>query len=267
MRIPAVAGQFYPGSQKQLAADVKSMLSASSKKTKKKAYAAVSPHAGYIYSGQLAADTLGILDVPETVILIGPNHRGKGERVALSTVTWETPLGAISPKNEITKQLQDNSPLFQIDENAHQNEHSLEVQLPLLQLLQKNLHIVPILVAHLSYSECEIVAKAIADTIKLSGQEVLTLASSDMNHYESREKTQQKDSLAIQAIRDFSAPDLYQIVHQHSITMCGVIPTVISILVAKQLGANRSEIIGYTDSGHVSGDTDQVVGYAGILFS
>ncbi len=263
MRVPCVAGQFYPGTPHALSDQVESLLATCSE-NKTQATGVVAPHAGYVYSGQLAAKTLGSAVIPEHVIIIGPNHRGSGAKIAISNQTWDMVLGPVATDDQLIDDLKKHPDVFSIDELAHQSEHSLEVQVPFLQYLQSNLSITPIVISHISYTQCEEVASLLAAAIRSSGEKVLIVASSDMNHYESRKVSGKKDSAALEAISNFDPSQLYKTVHKNRITMCGVIPVVITMLASQILGAENVEIIGYTDSGHVSGDTAQVVGYAGV---
>lgn len=267
MRQPAVADRFYPGSADALALAVSELLPTGPSEGKRKALAVVSPHAGYVYSGVLAAETLSSVVIPETVIILGPNHRGQGAPIALSTTPWNMPLGSIPIDREIADLLLEHSQHIRVDELAHKYEHSLEVQIPFLQTLQKRLSIVPIVLSHVSYPLCEEVANALAKAIRISGRDILIVASSDMSHYESRRSTEKKDSLALQCIEQLKPYDLYHTVLDQRISMCGVIPVVIAMLAAIACGASKYHLAGYTDSGYVSGDTDQVVGYAGIVIS
>ncbi len=265
-RLPAVADRFYPGRAGTLAHAVQGLLSAGHTQ-KKKALAVVSPHAGYIYSGAVAGEVLSFVHIPETVILIGPNHHGKGQPIALSQTTWHMPMGDVPVAGELARQLQAALPAIQFDETAHRYEHSLEVQVPFLQAMQKNLSIVPLVVAHISLPLCVEIAEALAQVIFESDKEILLLASSDMSHYESRTSASKKDHLALERIENLDAAGLYRTVMDNRISMCGVIPVTIALLAAVQLGAKEARVLTYTDSGAVSGDTDQVVGYAGIVIS
>ena len=267
MRQPAVAGRFYPKSPAELSLEVNELLKKNTSLEKPKALAVVSPHAGYVYSGQLAAETLSSVAIPETVILIGPNHHGRGAPVALSTRTWKMVFGNVPVDNDLARLLLDHSAHICVDESAHDPEHSLEVQIPFLQQLQKNLHIVPLVVSRISFELCEDVAKSLAEAIKAFGKDTLIVASSDMSHYESRAAAEKKDRLALRDIENLNPHDLYNTVFSNQISMCGVIPVVITLLAANILGAESSHLVGYTDSGYISGDTNQVVGYAGIVIS
>ncbi len=265
MRQPAVADRFYPGSPEALALAVNELMPTGLSTGKQKALAVVSPHAGYIYSGALAAQTLSSVEIPETVIIIGPNHHGQGAPVALSTITWNMPLGKVPVDQEICDLILTHSTNIKVDELAHKYEHSLEVQIPFLQILQKKLSIVPLVVSRISYPLCEEVANALAEAIRVTAKNILIVASSDMSHYEPRKTAEQKDLLALQCIEQIDPHALYLTVRDKRISMCGVIPVVIAILAAKAQGGKRSRLVGYTDSGYVSGDTGQVVGYAGVV--
>ena len=267
MRLPAVADRFYPGSSKSLSLTLTKLFPAEQSTAKTKALAVVSPHAGYVYSGELAARTFSSVQVPETVFILGPNHHGRGLPISLSTETWDMPLGRVPVDMEIANQLLALSQQIKIDETAHLFEHSLEVQVPFLQMLQKNLNIVPLVLSRISFSLCKEVAESIAEVINSSNKDLLIVASSDMSHYEPRASAEQKDRSALKCIERMDPEDLYYTVIDNHISMCGVIPVVIALLAAKSCGAKKSNLIGYTDSGYVSGDADQVVGYAGVVIS
>jgi hypothetical protein len=267
LRQPAVADHFYPGSPESLTLTVNDLLSAGHSASKQKALAVVLPHAGYVYSGALAAKTLSSVEIPETVILIGPNHRGQGAPVALSTATWDMPMGKVPVDREICDLILNHCPTIQVDELAHKDEHSLEVQIPFLHMLQKKLSIVPLLVSRISYPLCEEVADCLAKAISTSARHILIVASSDMSHYEPRNNTEKKDRLALQCIEQFNPKNLYHTVINNRISMCGVIPVVIALLAVKSQFGIKYRLIGYTDSGYVSGDTTQVVGYAGVVIA
>ncbi len=267
MRLPAVADRFYPGSPQELSKTITGLFPQIKTAKKSKALAIVSPHAGYVYSGALAAETFYSVEVPETVIILGPNHHGQGAAVSLSTLTWDMPLGKVEVDKEITDRLLQISTHITIDETAHRFEHSLEVQLPFLQMLQKKLKIVPLVLSRIPYQLCEQVAESLAEVIQGCNRDLLIVASSDMSHYEPRRIAEQKDQSALKCIEKLDPYELYRTVFDNHITMCGVIPVVIAILTAKACGAKQANLIGYTDSGYISGDTDQVVGYAGVIIN
>lgn len=265
-RSPAVAGQFYPGDERSLRATIQE-LTGNTPVKKQKVMAAVSPHAGYVYSGAVAAETLSGIEIPETVILLGPNHTGKGSPVALSTAIWDMPMGSVPVDQDLAADILEEIDFVEKDELAHQYEHSLEVQIPFLQMEQPNLSIVPIAVSHVSYQVLEEIGHALARVIEKTPKDVLIVASSDMTHYESREAAEQKDHFALERLADMDPAILYRSIIENRISMCGIMPVTATLVAALQLGATHTELVRYTDSGEVSGDTSQVVGYAGVLFS
>jgi AmmeMemoRadiSam system protein B len=265
-RLPAVAGRFYPSDPVALSQEVKKLLG-TPPADRQKALAVISPHAGYMYSGKLAAETIRQVVVPETVIILGPNHHGLGAPVALSTSVWKMPAGNVPVDQEMALALVAGSTMIQVDETAHRLEHSLEVQIPFLQEMQENLAIVPLVISHLSYPTCEKIAAVLGDCIMRSGKDVLIVASSDMTHYESRQVASRKDSFALDALLKMDPAGLYQVVVDKRISMCGFIPATIAALASLHCGARQARLVRYTDSGEASGDTDQVVGYAGLIIS
>ena len=268
IREPSVAGRFYPGSSDSLLKNVTDLLTPYSSQEKRKALAVISPHAGYVYSGDLAAEVLSSVVIPETVIILGLNHHGRGKRAAVSDAdSWNMVLADIDIDQTFCELLAQPGAIFERDDIAHQYEHSVEVQIPFLFALQPKLKIVPIVLSHLSYEDCRKAADDLINAIQRYARDVLIVSSTDMSHYESRQSASQKDALALDRIVALDPEGLYNVVHQHRISMCGVVPTTVSLLAAKKLGASSGELIRYTDSGEVSGDTEQVVGYGGLVIS
>lgn len=263
VRKPCVSGRFYPDDPAALRLAVNKFLAGG---PKEKAKALIAPHAGYIYSGAVAGSVYASAVLPESLILIGPNHTGLGARASIMPEgSWETPLGAVGINRELAGLLLDSSPLFSKDRAAHLMEHSLEVQLPFIRSINENASIVPITIMHASLDECLGMGKAIAGAISAYNKDTLIIVSSDMNHYEPDEKTREKDSLAIEKILNLDARGLHDVTSRMDITMCGVIPAVTVIVAAKILGAKGARLIKYSTSGETSGDLTHVVGYAGIL--
>lgn len=266
IRSPAVAHQFYPGEAAALRRMIAELTPAAGP-GKKKALAVVAPHAGYIYSGRVAAETFARVEVPRDVVLLGPNHHGYGAPIALMRDgSWEMPLGTVPINQELAGAIINRNPeLITPDETAHRFEHSLEVQVPFLQSQQPELTLAPLVLGHLTLAQCTELGSAIAAAIREYGQPVLIVASTDMTHYESRQAASSKDRLALARISDLDPNGLYQTVAANRISMCGVIPTTVALVAAITLGAKRAELVRYTDSGEASGDTSQVVGYAGFV--
>lgn len=263
LRRPCVAGRFYPGAAETLKRDVLSYLVSVEKK---KAVAIIAPHAGYIYSGGVAGAVYSSVEIPDDVVLIGPNHTGLGAICSVMTEgVWETPLGTVNINAELAKGILGSSRLFSADTRAHTAEHSLEVQLPFIQILNSKASIVPITVMRADAAGCAEMGNAIAKAIRDYGKPVLIAVSSDMNHYEEDEMTRRKDRLAIKAILNLDAERLLKTVSANNITMCGVLPAAIAITAAKGLGAKSARMAQYATSGEVSGDYAHVVGYCGIV--
>lgn len=263
-RKPAVAGQFYSGSYSQLSNDLATLIPAS--KNKRKVIGCMAPHAGYVYSGAVAGQLYAGINIPQTVLILGPNHHGQGAPLALyPSGEWLTPLTATSVNYDLNQFLASSIPYIQTDSVAHIQEHSIEVQLPFLQYLQPELSISAICVGHSDdFKLIQKIGHGIAAAIRNFGKEVLIVASSDMTHYESAESAHNKDKLALEAIINLDPETLLQVCRSNRITMCGVIPTAIMLSAALELGATATEQISYRTSGDVTGDNRQVVGYASV---
>ncbi len=264
IRKPAVAGYFYPSDPAELFKDVRNYTKSTT--TEKSAIGIISPHAGYMYSGAVAGKTFSTIRVPETVIVIGPNHTGIGSEAAIvCSGKWLIPGAEIEINSRIATALLENSNYLEEDSIAHSREHSLEVQIPFLYYKNKNLKLVPICLAHHNFNFCNELGRSIGETIKKSGEDILIVASSDMSDYETNEIAKKKDKLAIDEILKLLPRELYNVVIEHRISMCGLIPVVTMLCAAKELGAKKAELIHYQTSGDTSGDYSQVVGYAGII--
>ena len=266
IRSPVVAGQFYPASPSSLEAQVRGFVD--EKAPKEEVIGLVSPHAGYVYSGSVAGAVISRIQFKDTFIILGPSHTGSGKPFSIMTEgSWETPLGEVEIDSRLGKQILTRSRHLEEDHVAHSYEHSIEVQLPFLQYFKRDIRIVPILFSHAVASVYKEIGKEIAEAIKELGAETVIIASSDMTHYESQEAARRKDTQAIDAILELDEDKLMRRVGELNITMCGYVPTVALISAAKELGANRAELIRYQTSGNVSGDYSAVVGYAGIIIA
>jgi AmmeMemoRadiSam system protein B len=263
VRNPAVSGRFYSADPIQLIEDIKTYTIKSLEK--KSVLGIISPHAGFIYSGKVAGSVYSSIKIPETVILIGPNHTGEGPPVSIMTKgCWKSPFGSIEIDEKLAQILIDGEPIFKKDTQAHIKEHSLETQLPFLQFFRKNIKIVPICLKRIGFDQCTQIGQSIADSIKKYDKEVLIVASSDMSHFESHDKTVKKDRLAIDHILDLDPRGLYSTVKEKQITMCGINPAVCMLTACAKMGSKKANLIQYKTSGEVNGDMERVVGYAGI---
>jgi AmmeMemoRadiSam system protein B len=178
---------------------------------------------------------------------------------------WETPLGKVEIDSELATLILQNSDLLEEDYLAHSHEHSIEVQLPFLQYLNSSVKITPVLLARAGGDDCKAIGKSIAKAIHLLGRSALIVASSDMTHYESRESAHTKDMKAIDAILKLDEDELLNQVEKHRISMCGYGPVASLVSAARDLGAVRGELVQYQTSGDVTGNYDDVVGYAGVV--
>lgn len=263
MRNPSVAGQFYSGTRASLQREVERYIVKDAHKVE--AIGVVSPHAGYIYSGPVAGATLSNVELKGTCIIMGPNHTGEGRPFSIMTEgVWRLPLGDCEIDAELAKSILANSDNLKEDEFAHRHEHSVEVQIPFLQVLAVSLKIVPIVLADAKVEIYKNIGRAIAKSIKEVHRATI-IASSDFTHYESREIAGQKDKKAIDAILNLDVDGLMEAVIKYDISMCGYAPVSVMLAAAKELGARNAKLIKYQTSGEVTGDYDEVVGYAGII--
>jgi len=272
LRHPAVAGHFYHGSAEALRKQVREFIIPDAKRVK--AFGVLSPHAGFLYSGSVAGAVYSGVELPDTFVLIGPNHTGLGAPISLMAHgQWETPLGTVTIDEPLAAAILSRSSRIHEDTLAHLREHSLEVQLPFIQYFKEKFTIVPIQMLDVRLESCLEVGRAIAGAIaecgmrnaESKGSGVLIIASSDMSHYESAETAKEKDHKAIHHILDLDPEGLYRTVRDSGISMCGFGPAVAMLSACKTLGATRAELIKYANSGEASGDYKQVVGYAGIV--
>ena len=266
VREPAVAGRFYPADPARLRADVNSYLSPS--RNRVKAIGCIAPHAGYMYSGPVAGAVFAAVEIPERCVVLCPNHTGRGHPLAIMTEgKWRTPLGELPIDSKLANALLDSFAALAEDSAAHRSEHAIEVELPFLQTIRPDLHMVPIAVGTGRLLLLEHLGQALASVIQSSEEEILIVASSDMNHYEDDKTTRVKDRKAIDKILALDPQGLYDTIMNESISMCGFGPAVGMLTAAKLLGAKKAELVQYATSGDTSGDKDMVVGYAGIVVS
>ena len=266
LRNAVVAGQFYPGQRESLLKSVISLMPAASEQ--KTAIAVMSPHAGYIYSGKVAGQTFAGVRIPPEAIILGPNHHGRGHAAAVyASGAWETPLGETPISAELADRILRECPMAAADTLAHRFEHSLEVQLPFLQLKVPETSIVPICISRMPLDLLLEMGNGLARAISARSEPPLIVASTDMTHYESGENARQKDFMALDRVLALDPEGLYDVVLEHGISMCGVFPTVVMLQAAKTLGGDKAELILYSNSGDVTGDQSEVVGYAGVMIS
>ena len=265
-RRPVVAGQFYPGTQVQLEAQVRDCLSQGGPKASDPTMLAMVPHAGYVFSGSVAGKTLARANLAGTVLLLGPNHTGLGGPFSLwAQGRWLIPGGVVHVDTALAQALAKAEPRLTPDREGHVREHSLEVLLPFLHSINPDIHIVPLAVAEPVLEVLLGVARKIAGVLRKWEQPVSIVVSSDMSHYITHELATEKDKAALEKIVALDPEELFRVVRRDKISMCGVLPMTLGLAVCRELGARQAEITAYATSGEVSGDYDRVVGYAGAL--
>jgi len=276
VRYPAVAGSWYSGTLKGLRAQIEECFTHKLGPGKipkvtgdgpRKIVGLLCPHAGYMYSGPVAAHSyynLALDGKPEIVILLGPNHRGYGSALAIMNEgAWRTPLGDVEIDTETANQIVRGSRIIDIDESAHGPEHSLEMQLPFLQhLYDQTFRLVPICFLMQDLETGREVGQALAKA--LSGKNAVVIASTDMTHYEPQKTAEVKDKKALNAVLKLDEGQLYSVVESYGISMCGYGPTIAMITAAKAMGAKEAQLLCYKTSGDVTGDYSAVVGYASV---
>jgi AmmeMemoRadiSam system protein B len=269
IRQPAVAGQFYPADASAVGDALDALVPSTA--PKRRAIAVVCPHAGWIYSGHTAGRVYSSVEIPDHVILVGPNHRGTGNCYAVySKGAWHTPVGDVPVAEPLALEILNSCELLVEDTRAHTHEHSLEVQLPMLLRANPNVNIVPLLIGggwpeSGGRHELKEIGSAIAQCVRECGEPVLLVASTDLNHYEDQEVSHAKDKLVLDAIVNLDPDAMMDRVIDADISMCGVAATYIVLRAAKGLGAARAELLEYRTSGDVSGDFSRVVGYGGVV--
>jgi AmmeMemoRadiSam system protein B len=265
-REAVVSGQFYPNDPNELRRVIGSFIC--KPESTPEAKAVLVPHAGYVYSGAVAGEVFSAINLPRHIILMGPNHTGKGAALALAPGgAWHMPLGSVWIDEEMNGRLMQECPGLQEDSSAHRNEHSLEVQIPFLQVLQPDFRFSAICIRTIDYSMLDALGHALARAVHSFREPVLLVASSDMTHYEAAENASRQDQFAIERMLALDPRGLYDVVLEKDISMCGFAPAVASLIACLDLGASAGRLIRYTNSGAASGNYDHVVAYAGITIT
>ncbi len=264
IRIPAVAGTFYPADPKEIL----SMLRRWNPTLEdQRARAIVVPHAGYIYSGETAAKVYAKVRVPERVLLLGPNHTGLGARVAVYPEgRWRVPLGEMAVDEELTRALLEGLPEATPDTLAHREEHALEVQVNFL--LWRNPHArgAFVVLKVLSWAQIQEMARHMVQLLQ-PFPDLLLVVSTDLSHYYPESVAQKLDAILIDALRRVDPEALWRATMEEGINMCGFIPATLLLAYLREQGyEGKGELVEYTTSARTSGDCGSVVGYAGVIY-
>lgn len=268
MRRPSVAGMFYADDEKLLRKQIEDCylgpLGPGSlpklAQGGRKVMGGVAPHAGYVYSGMVAAHLYARIaqdGMPKTFVVLGPNHTGRGSGVAVTTEDFQTPLGIVKIDRELAKAIRRD--LVDEDAEAHRGEHSIEVQLPFIQHISPDFSFVPICMGFQDYDTAASVGKTVRNAIK--GKDVVVIASTDLSHYVSKETARIKEGKALEAIKAMDPRRLYDVVRDEGITMCGYGPVMVTMLACV---GGKATVLKYASSGDVQPMRD-VVGYASVV--
>ncbi|MDH5753902.1 MAG: AmmeMemoRadiSam system protein B [Candidatus Bathyarchaeota archaeon] len=279
IRRPCQAGAFYAGTVESLRSQIENCflhelgpgkIPEVVKTGPRQVIGLVCPHAGYMFSGPVAAHAyykLALDGKPDVVVLFGPNHTGYGSALAvMNEGFWRTPLGDVEVDSELATRIAHESRIVDVDDSAHRFEHSIEVQLPFLQYLYgSDFKIVPICFLMQDLSSAREVGQAVAKV--LAGENAVITASSDMTHYESQESAKKKDEMALEAVEAMDEAKFYSVIEAHRVSACGYGPIAALITATKILGAKEAKLLCYKTSGDVIGDYSSVVGYAAVCFT
>jgi len=279
IRRPSQAGMFYAGTAESLKKQIEECflhklgpgkIPKVAKSGPRKVVGLICPHAGYVYSGPVAAHSYYRLardGIPEVFVILGPNHMGYGSAIALMNEgIWRTPFGDVEIDYQTASKILRASEVIDIDDTAHRFEHSIEVQLPFLQYLYgSEFKFVPIAFLMQDLESSREVGRALAKA--LEGKNAVIIASTDMTHYEPHEQAVRKDKLALSAVEKLNEEEFYSIIESYNISACGYGPVAALITAAKLLGVKKAEILCYKTSGDVTGDYSSVVGYASACFT
>ena len=275
MRYPAVAGQFYPSDAEELKETIKHLFLGPlgpgflpyNFSGEKDIVGVVSPHAGYVFSGQVAAHSyleMSRGERPDTVVILGPNHTGIGSPVSVTRHDYLTPLGAASTDKEMVRSiLKHGKGALDDDVTAHRHEHSVEVQVPFIQYIDTEVNIVPIVMMDQRPESARRVAEAIDSAAEELNRHIMIVASSDFSHYVPRRVAEEKDALAIEKIEQLDSRGLYSTVKRHGISMCGYGPVMVLLEIAARSGVAAAKLLKYATSGEIQ-PMEEVVGYSSI---
>lgn len=275
IRTPAVAGMFYSGEKKELKKSINDCFlhkfgpgKIPPSDNKKKIFGVICPHAGYAYSGPIACHSFYEIssNLPELVIIVGPNHWGIGSSVAtMKDSKWQTPLGEVEVDSETAEEISNITKIIEIDNFSHSREHSLEVQIPILQEISKNFRILPIVLINQSKEVAYQIGLSIAKIVKK--KKAMIIGSSDFTHYEPNKFAHEQDAALIEPILKLDVDKFYDVLNKKDVSACGYGAIASTMIACKELGATKGELLKYATSGDITGDTSSVVGYGSIIFT
>jgi AmmeMemoRadiSam system protein B len=266
-RPPAVAGTFYPADPSKVTRMIDQWCAGAASE-QGPWRAALIPHAGWIFSGRIAAEVLQRIHMPSTIVILCPKHRAGGAECAIAPwQRWAYPGGTLETNVPLAEQLAREVPGLQFDERPHRLEHAIEVQLPLLSRFAPDSQIVGISIGRIELPQCQNMAASLAHLLRDQPGDILLVISSDMNHFADDVENRRLDELALEALDQLDPERLYHTCRREQISMCGMLPAVIVLTALQRLDRlHRAVRVNYTTSAEASGDRSRVVGYAGMLF-
>lgn len=276
VRTPAVAGMFYPKEKNELKTAIHDCFlhhfgpgKIPPTQDNEKILGIISPHAGYMYSGPVATNSFYSISSqrPELVIITGPNHYGIGCNVAvMKEGIWKTPLGEVEVDSECAVEINKIFQDIELDFFSHTRDHSLEVQIPMLQeIYSHKFKILPIILINQDYQTAKKVGSAIAKIAKM--RKTMIVGSSDFTHYEENNFAHKQDYALIEPILNLDLDEFYKVLQEKQVSACGYGAIASTMIACKELGAKKGRLLKYATSGDVTGDGSSVVGYASIVFS
>ena len=269
-REPAVSGMFYPDNPTKLQNDIESYLrNTIVPDLEEDVVGMISPHAGYMYSGQVAAYGYRTIEKKQydTVILIGPSHRAYFNGVALwDRGTFETPLGAVNIDEEIAREIIDINGIVKPNTDTHRGEHSLEVQLPFLQSVLDGFKIIPLIMGIQTSSACQELVQSISHVFLASKKKFLIVGSTDLSHYYPYADAKKLDGVIVGHLGAFNITGIIEDIETGKTEACGAGPVIATMMLSEKLGADHCRVLKYVNSGDVSGDKSGVVGYVSAVF-
>lgn len=276
IRTPAVAGMFYPKTQQELRSTIRDCFLHSFGPGKlpplsdsKNIIGVICPHAGYMYSGPIAAYSYYAISSlkPDLVVIIGPNHWGIGCNIAsMKDGLWRTPLGDVEVDTDAAVEINKVTKNIELDFFSHTRDHSLEVQIPMLQEIYfHKFKILPIILIDQSYNATIEIGMSVSKIAK--NKKTVIIGSSDFTHYEENEFAHKQDKSLIEPILEMDVNEFYNILQKNQISACGYGAIASTMIACKELGATRGTLEKYATSGDVTGERNSVVGYASIVFS
>jgi len=275
VRTPAVSGTFYPDDEKELKSLIYDCFihpigpgKTPTTDSNQKIYGVICPHAGFVYSGPVACHSFYAISssTSNLVIMVGPNHYGIGQNVAsMIDAGWKTPLGLVEIDSESALELREDLDIMEFDSFSHSKEHSIEVQVPMLQeTFSREMKILPISLINQEQKIATQVGTAIAKIAEK--KDALLIGSSDFTHYEENEFAHRQDLALIEPILKLDVDEFYKVLYERKVTACGFGAIAATMIASKELGATEGKLLKYATSGDVSGDKSSVVGYASIIF-